>query len=871
MWDNATRNERWGDAISSFESALSLWRQLGERPRELRLLIRLGREHEIVGEPDKALSYYEQALKAAQALGDRYQEANVLMGLGNTYNNQTEVQKALDYYNQARQIFAGMSRKFGEGIATENIGLTYLAMGDSQTALEHLKFASDTYSSLKARPMQCNVMNGMGTAYKNLDQPGQALESHNQALSFARESRAAGCEARTFNHLGTFFLHTQEKQQALEAFTKGLDLCRAIGDRVCEASALAGIGASQQLLGNAEKSLKFLSEALNGYRQARERAREAHTLRLMAQANISIGNLKEAREQLEQSIEIAELVRSDAGAERLRETFFASAQSAFDLYIDLLMKMHQNDPAAGHDAAALKVSERARARSLLDLLAEAGADIRRGVSSGLLDQERLLQKQINAKAAARAKLSADKAGESMASSLDKEIAALTLSYREVESKIRSASPSYAALTQPHPLSAGEIQNLLDDATVLLEFALGPKQSWLWAITREKVTSHKLAPRADIEAGARRLYGLITARQPNKNLNEAQQQGSIADADNRLQTEAAALSRLLFGPIAPRLEGDWKGKRLAIVASGALQYLPFSSLPVPTSAARPLIADHEIVLLPSASVLALLRRDNPERSSATKTLAVLADPVFDSADSRVAAAAKKRASEPLVASVRSPESSPARQIPAELERAISSFDSKWRGGFSRLPFSREEAESIAALIPQKRLVKATDFRASRDVATSGELSNYRIIHFATHGLLNSDHPELSGLVLSLVDEAGRPQDGFLRMHEIYNLKLPADLVVLSACQTALGKEIKGEGLVGLTRGFMYAGAKRVVASLWQVDDLATAKLMQLFYQGMLKEGLAPPAALRVAQLELAKQKRWASPYFWAAFVIQGEWR
>jgi CHAT domain-containing protein len=176
-----------------------------------------------------------------------------------------------------------------------------------------------------------------------------------------------------------------------------------------------------------------------------------------------------------------------------------------------------------------------------------------------------------------------------------------------------------------------------------------------------------------------------------------------------------------------------------------------------------------------------------------------------------------------------------------------------------------------LIPQKRLVKATDFQASRSVATSGELSNYRIIHFATHGLLNSDHPELSGLVLSLVDEAGRPQDGFLRMHEIYNLKLPADLVVLSACQTALGKEIKGEGLIGLTRGFMYAGARRVVASLWQVDDLATAKLMQRFYQGMLKDGLTPSAALRVAQLELAKQKRWASPYFWAAFVIQGEWK
>jgi CHAT domain-containing protein len=208
----------------------------------------------------------------------------------------------------------------------------------------------------------------------------------------------------------------------------------------------------------------------------------------------------------------------------------------------------------------------------------------------------------------------------------------------------------------------------------------------------------------------------------------------------------------------------------------------------------------------------------------------------------------------------------------LTRSLRSFNrANDRGGFSRLPFSREEAEAISSLVPTTSLMKETDFHASLANATNGELTNYRIIHFATHGLLNSEHPELSGLVLSLVDENGKSQDGFLRMNEIYNLKLPADLIVLSACQTALGKEIKGEGLVGLTRGFMYAGAQRVVASLWQVDDLATAELMKSFYRGILKDGMRPAQALRFAQLELLKQRRWSSPYFWAAFVIQGEWR
>src|SRR5205085_9833483 len=129
---------------------------------------------------------------------------------------------------------------------------------------------------------------------------------------------------------------------------------------------------------------------------------------------------------------------------------------------------------------------------------------------------------------------------------------------------------------------------------------------------------------------------------------------------------------------------------------------------------------------------------------------------------------------------------------------------------------------------------------------------------------------SGVVLSLLDREGKPQEGFLRLHEIYNLRLTADLVVLSACQTGLGNDVKGEGLIGLTRGFMYAGAKGVVASLWKVDDEATAELMKRFYAGMFTQGLTPAAALRQAQLEMWQSRRWHEPYYWAAFVIQGQY-
>ncbi|HYE14544.1 MAG TPA: CHAT domain-containing protein, partial [Pyrinomonadaceae bacterium] len=193
------------------------------------------------------------------------------------------------------------------------------------------------------------------------------------------------------------------------------------------------------------------------------------------------------------------------------------------------------------------------------------------------------------------------------------------------------------------------------------------------------------------------------------------------------------------------------------------------------------------------------------------------------------------------------------------------------GLSRLPFSRREAEMIAALAPAGQARRALDFEASRRLATSGELADYRFVHFATHGILNGEHPELSGVVLSLIDERGRPVDGFLRLNEIYNLRLPAELVVLSACQTALGREVRGEGFLGLVRGFMYAGSPRVVASLWKVDDRATAELMRRFYEGMLGQGLRPAAALRRAKVEMLKEQRWHAPFHWAAFELQGEWK
>jgi CHAT domain-containing protein len=405
--------------------------------------------------------------------------------------------------------------------------------------------------------------------------------------------------------------------------------------------------------------------------------------------------------------------------------------------------------------------------------------------------------------------------------------------------------------------------------VLLEFSLGEKQSWLWALTKDELNSYRLPGRSRIDAASRKFYERLTARQPKRDLSESQHQQLVVEADQSLNRDGAVVSEMLFGQFESKLQREWKGKRLVIVASGSLEYTPFAALPLPSTSNRPLIADHEVVTLPSASALSLMRRES--RSPSENTVAVLADPVFETNDPRLIISSKRKQSDGYVARVRSEVQTPA-NVDSHLDQSLRSFDtSPFRSGFSRLPFSRAEAETIAGLVPRSSLFKATDFRASRTVALSGDLSRCRIIHFATHGLLNSEHPELSGLVLSLVDEDGKAQDGFLRMHEIYDLRLTADVVVLSACQTGLGKQIRGEGLVGLTRGFMHAGAQRIVASLWQVDDLATSQLMEGFYRRMLKEKLAPATALRLAQIDMSRQKRWSSPFYWAGFVLQGDWK
>jgi len=433
------------------------------------------------------------------------------------------------------------------------------------------------------------------------------------------------------------------------------------------------------------------------------------------------------------------------------------------------------------------------------------------------------------------------------------------------------------LTQPRTLATKEIQEqLLDSDTVLLEYSLGPKHSYVWAVTQATVECHELPKHEEIEVIARQFYRLLITRNHKSKLPAmTRRQSGPAKVEADIAGTAATLSKMVLGPVS----GQLNHKRILVASDGALQYVPFAALPVPESRSAPglqqtfLVVEHELVILPSASVLALLREAG-QHNHPSRTVAVLADPVFDSKDIRVnARRGNVSGKAPISPDSALLESASRRSADERLFR--SAADSGLISGeslqFSRLVFTRKEAEAILASVPRGEGMAALDFSANRTLATSQELAQYRIVHFATHGLLNSRHPELSGLVFSLVDQKGKEQNGFLQLEDIYNLKLPVELVVLSACETGLGKEVHKEGLLGLTRGFMYAGASRVIASLWKVDDVATAELMSYFYEAMEKESLPAAAALQRAQMKMWQQKRWKHPYYWAAFQIQGEWK
>jgi len=835
-------------ALRFFEEALSLAQAAGEERLQAPIETFVGGINDILGNIAISHQHYERANKLANRLAIASTEGAALNNIGKLHNDAGDFQRALEYYLRALPIFAELPLR--RAITFNNIGVAYTGLGEPERALDYLQQSLTIAKTGNDRNAEAQTLSNIGFIYTRLLKYPEALDYYTQARAMQQKSGNRSQEAETLDNLGIAYSDMGQPEKALEYHQQALEIQRTTKNVRREALCLSNLGHVYRLLNQPDKAVDHLNQALVILRRIDDLKNAAVALEGRARAEQQRGNLSQSRKDIEEALSLVETVRARSVSQQLRASYLASREQTYDFYIDLLMQLHAKDPAARHDAEALQASERGRARSLLELLNEAHVNIQQGVDADLLKHEREIRQTINAKAQRQIQLTAQNGNRQEIETFGKEIRALEDEYQQVQVAIRKASPAYAELTQPQPLNAKQIQQLLEPNTVLLEYSLGDERSYLWAVTPDSLKTFALPKGEEIKKVAQQVYESLTARSVVKSLETPEQrQTRIAQADAQFQKWSAELARMILAPAV----AEFGTRRLVVIADGALQYVPFAALPIPGST-RPLILDHELVSLPSASSLAVHRQALANRKPAPKGIAVIADPVFSASDSRF----KSR-----------PEITSTVDDTRIIEHTGSGSGTPLR--IRRLPFTRQEADRILAVAPVGGNLRAVDFRANRSIATSGELSNYRYVHFATHGYIDTSRAGLSAIVLSLVDEKGKPQDGFLRTHDIYNLKLPAELVVLSACETGLGKDVKGEGIEGLTRGFMYAGARRVIVSLWNVNDKATAGLMQHLYVGMLKNKKTPAAALRAAQIQMLRTKQWESPYYWAAFVMQGEWR
>lgn len=876
--ENLRRQKSWDKAMESYRRAQGLWRSLSDRGGEAQALYQICAMYEKKGDGDRALDAVGQSIAGFQAARDLRGEAAALNHRGTLLRSREQNGPALESYQQALERFRKLEDLHGQASALNNIGEVSFYLGRMRLAVEAYTEASDLWKRLNDMASQGTTLFNLGKAYMEEGRPEEARDALEASRQVAARSGDKDRLANRLSNLGELDQREGRLAEARANLEKALALQRQIGDERGQAETQASLGTALLKAGDLEGSWQAQSAALALFRKlgdrsgegialsnlgrvsyARKQDRDAVARQREARAafesvgdrqGIALsrfgaarslarqGDLAGARRELEPALDLVESLRGEAPGLSFRSSYFASKQHYWDLYVEILMQSHE-------EKLALQASERRSARGLLDALGETRAAVESQAAPALAAEIQDVEQRLRAAEEKRSTLLAAHGDAAALAAIEGEIRSLLTRQDVLRNRMNERSPGAAELAPPAPLAVDDIQkHLLDPDTLLLVYSLGEEHGYLWAVSPRSVTAYTLPGREQIEAVARQLLEALPQAS-----GEAQASG---------QRAAKALSDLVLAPAAERIASF---HRLLVMGDGALQLVPFAVLPDPApreKAAgrdRLLVEGHELVDLPSASVLSLLRSREPKARKPLEELkiAVIADPVF-------------RADDPRVQGARPPAVPP--PLPAELSRSARDVG---LDQLDRLPYTREEAESILDLVKKEKgtAFPAFDFDATRDLLTSGKLRGYHVLHIATHGLLDSRQPELSGIAFSMVDPTGAPRDGFLRLHEIYNLDLGAGLVVLSACETGAGKEVRGEGLEGLTRGFLAAGVPQLVVSLWDVGDRSTAELMKRFYYQLLEKGRPPAEALRQAQLSMLAEPAWSQPRQWAGFVFLGD--
>jgi CHAT domain-containing protein len=812
------RKGRKDEALDSLNRALSLHRQAGDLAREATTLTAIAGIWLARGETGQALGGLENALRLSRSFGSSRTEAAVLFNLGIAHKLRSELEAALASFEEVLRINRRLGDRDYEPDNLHAIGSLYVDLGDHDKAQDRYREALELCSGRDA-VCAARELSSIGWVQYLGGDPQAALESAGRALARSREAGDKQRQAGALYTRGVAFTALGQPGESLAPLAEALTLRQSGGSVLDQAQALLA-------LANARRDLGDSAAAEGGYREALDLVRpvgitllEAQCLYNWALLDRGVGRLEQALAKVGQAVDKVESLRSRVTAQSLRTSFFASKRPYYELWIELLMRLEEQEPGKGHAAAALAASERARARGLLELLAEAQIDVEGGVDPSLKSRETDLQ--------ARQSWLQDKlfrAAPAERAALQQEIGRIDEDLDRLEAEIRRSDPRYAEVRYPNTLELAGMEALLDDKTALLEYFVGKQESFLFVITRSGqggpsgLTVYKL-PGAEILT--QRVRALRTAIQGGP-----RQEGDYIE-------EATRLYATLLAPAAGLLADK---SHLLISPDGSLRLLPFEALLMSRVAGNARFSDFPYVLrryavsyVPSASVLSGLRQSravSPSGGPPPKEFLAFADPVVEAG---------------------------AGETPLGIT-------------WSRLTRSEGEVRAIAALYPPGDVQLYLREEATKDrVEHDPLLETARRIHFATHGFVTEPPLSLSGLVLTRV--SGPAEGALLQVRDIFNLRLNADLVTLSACETGLGREVSGEGVVGMTQAFLYAGARSLLVSFWKVSEASTPRLMESFYHDLGKTG-GKAEALQHAKLEMIADAVYAHPFYWAPFLLSG---
>lgn len=830
--------------ISSLERATSLARNSAYQRLETSILNRLALAYRDSGDLANASKTLDRALRLARNSDDARGLAAALNNRGLLDEDLGEPFRAVDRYHEAIEIWRHENDPGELAQALVNLATVLAVLDHHDEALDALGEALNLARAESDREHEAAVLTAIGWTHYLRGEPDQGLAPLREALRLRRALQDRKSEAGVLDRLGTLLLATGDKREAERSYKASLRISRQMDLPGYRAATENNLGCLLAGTDRTQEARDFLTSALDYFQNSGDLKSWSHSEYCMARLARGQGDIDRALKHIRRSLAIVESLRERARTAGHHYQPIWLWQDYDELELNLLLDRHQARGDPQDLSAAFAVADRMKARTLHELVVLTRSGSQRAANQSLEAHSRRLHDRLSSLGVKREALLRNGLGHGT-TEVDDEIRRVRLALEFVNAKVQVASRGTDGLRMPHPVSAAEAQRLLDARTVLLTYVLGSERSHLFALTQNSLKVFDLDSREVLESYADAFYhALEEGRKPR----------------GQWRLLSAALGQILLPPEAIPKGVD----RLMIAPEGMLHYVPFAALASPRGASSGEVADRlvldefEVLTIPSAAVLRALRMRRERSDPPSRAVAIFADPVFSAADPRLAQPEQEdQASGRAEALARSPSI-----------RGITT-DRLPEGPLPRLPGTADEAAAILAYAPPGSCLVRLGPEATKQAVLSTDLRPFRIVHFATHAWIDERFPELSGLVLSTVDDTGRGIDGSLYLHEIDGLHLRAELTVLSGCQTALGRRVRGDGLVGLTQGFFLAGSSQVLVSLWSLDDTAAAKLMGELYRRMLKGGETPAAALRHSQQWLRGQAEFRAPRFWAPFVLQGD--